>query len=1078
MPTTISSVALSNVYNARPFRASNGNHYIVLLNGSGELEVYMADNGVGSWSVQDTANNPAENNINCIAAVLDGTTIHITTTDNATTCTTFYHTFSTSTNTWGTKDQAVHSTASTQLPSGTQTSCDLVVRSDGTVVCVYPNAGASIMGTGYSRVAYRIRSGGTWGSAVAVDDAGSVNYKYSRCVLGASDKVHITYQDSVSHRQHKSLTSGGSLSAAEALSDNFVTSNDVSEAGMVYYDSGGSEIVYGSWVRSTDADVYTAKVTNDGTPAAEARASDSSFDITIKSSASLAVDTANDTVYLVYVDGSSRDIYMAKDSGSGWGTHTEILDAVTVSTIGANIYTIDSTDIVLGYVYDDGGTIKYNEYVVVVGSVVRSIIGTADDNVIATSTLNIIHSRGATIDDNITATSTLNIVHSRGATADDGVLGNSALDVAWNISGTVDDNITASSALNIGHSVGATLNDGITGTSALSVDHTQGSTYDDGTLATSNLTVNHSVGATSDDGILAVSDLSLSLNIAGTVADNVVATSELSVGHSPTGDLADGIVNQSALAIQHDTAATFDDGVLATSSLEIGRVITGAADDGIVGSSALQIDHNSGAALADNLIGQSALDITHSQGASVDDGITSSSDLSITHNTGAVHSDGIVGQSDLVVTHTTGFVADDNVVANTALDIIHNQSADFADNVSANSSLAIDHVTNAVFDDGILAQSNLSVLLLNEIAGIADDGIDADSALSVDHVAEASFSDGVTIESNLFIAHSITATFDDGIVGQSDLTVQSLNDIAGIAADGILGNSNVSIEHTTGADISDGIQPATTLAIIHSNGALLEDGIYGESSLSIVYAPSGNFADGITGTSELTVIEGARLISGIADDRLAATTILTIEHDTPAILTDGMRVTSTLTVINPPVIAHYVGELGRYRLYDGVFADDYALYEGAFTGNWQLYQGEFDEDYSLYAGELATYKRYIGSLVFLNEEGIVIEKAILGAVIAPKFTLTAGADHGGTFAEPDTVTIKVKWGDDTEETYSTDDVDNPVVLDPDNEGVYYATLVPTVEGTAKVYALAEWETPVWAVAMNKRVEVVGIYETQ
>jgi hypothetical protein len=177
-------------------------------------------------------------------------------------------------------------------------------------------------------------------------------------------------------------------------------------------------------------------------------------------------------------------------------------------------------------------------------------------------------------------------------------------------------------------------------------------------------------------------------------------------------------------------------------------------------------------------------------------------------------------------------------------------------------------------------------------------------------------------------------------------------------------------------------------------------------------------------------------------------------------------------------IVHYVGELERYRLYDGVFADDWSLYEGEFTGNFKLYQGEFDEDYALYAGEIPTYKRYIGTLVILDEEGNMIEKIILGQTYSPKFTLTAGADHGGTFAEPDTVTIKVKWGDDTEETYSTDDVDNPVVLDSENEGVYYATLVPAVEGTAKIYALAEWESPVWAVAKNKRVEVVGIYETQ
>jgi hypothetical protein len=72
--------------------------------------------------------------------------------------------------------------------------------------------------------------------------------------------------------------------------------------------------------------------------------------------------------------------------------------------------------------------------------------------------------------------------------------------------------------------------------------------------------------------------------------------------------------------------------------------------------------------------------------------------------------------------------------------------------------------------------------------------------------------------------------------------------------------------------------------------------------------------------------------------------------------------------------------------------------------------------------------------------------------------LTIGADHGGSFSEPDTVTIKFRWGDGTEATFTTDD---DVQLDSGNAGVYYVSKIAAIEGTATIYALAEWTSPEW-----------------
>jgi hypothetical protein len=352
LPQTISGATLSAIYNARPFRASNDNHYVIALNGSTELEMYKADNGDNTWATVDASNNPAETAISSLAAVLDGTIIHIVTANNAANTDYLYHTFNTATDVWVVKDETIVSAVDTDyaLPSA-----DLGVRSDGSVVCVYQGTSEKIMGTDYARVKYIIRSsGGTWGSPVAVDDAGSISYVAPRNVLGASDKVHISYHNvSDSHKYHKSLTSGGSLSSAEAVSDN--STIIVESYGMTYHDVSGAETVYVSWLRTTGSDVYTSKITNDGTPAVEAVSSDSSLSIASASSrASLTVDVATDTVYLAWIDNASGDIYLSEDSGSGWGNHTEIRDAVTASHVGANVYAIDSGDTVVGFVFLDG----------------------------------------------------------------------------------------------------------------------------------------------------------------------------------------------------------------------------------------------------------------------------------------------------------------------------------------------------------------------------------------------------------------------------------------------------------------------------------------------------------------------------------------------------------------------------------------------------------------------------------------------------------------------------------------------------------------------------------------------------
>jgi len=66
------------------------------------------------------------------------------------------------------------------------------------------------------------------------------------------------------------------------------------------------------------------------------------------------------TTRLLYSDSASADLWSdAQTDGGSWGTDVEELDAVTINRVSCNVY--DRSGSKLAYVYDDGGTIKYNE---------------------------------------------------------------------------------------------------------------------------------------------------------------------------------------------------------------------------------------------------------------------------------------------------------------------------------------------------------------------------------------------------------------------------------------------------------------------------------------------------------------------------------------------------------------------------------------------------------------------------------------------------------------------------------------------------------------------------------------------
>lgn len=385
LPTTISSTWTTVTGGCRfgPFLSSAGNVYILLkitASISPSWAMYKATDPTSSFSEVDSAHRPANggaNDVTGISAVQDGDTLHIVMANNdgaLNKASYRYDTFDMSTDLWGVVDEAIHTgltvSDTTAGVNGGLQNCDIVVRSDGTIVVGYNGAGEVFMGGTRGRMVYARRStGGTWTTGIAVGPTGTTDYYRAGCSeLGASDRTHFVYTNSSqSDVVHRSLDSSNTLDTAATIDATGLTSTGQLVAKGVHYVSGSSTLLRVPYVDSSGK-ISVAKFTSGANP---------SFTIDVDAAtnavrfaqygstpswwalAYLILDGF--TLYLAYVDSTNFDLYTDVNSNDlGWGTDVLRLSA-TMNSLSASFYNRPGAGAVIGYVYDDGGTVKYNE---------------------------------------------------------------------------------------------------------------------------------------------------------------------------------------------------------------------------------------------------------------------------------------------------------------------------------------------------------------------------------------------------------------------------------------------------------------------------------------------------------------------------------------------------------------------------------------------------------------------------------------------------------------------------------------------------------------------------------------------
>jgi len=348
-----------------PFKV--GSSFYIVAQASGVNLVVLkanSDDPSSGWTEQDSSNRPSVSGVGGIHAVVRGTTIHIVTQIDGSTRTVEYHTFNTSTNTWGTTNESVgNATTGTGV-----TYCSIAVRSDGSVVVTYDGPPESNMGTNYARVCLAIRSsGGTWGSIdTSISNAGknTISEQHSFAVHAddTNDRVHISYRgSSTATLWYSTLLSDNSFGHQGTTIDTSILSSYGSGVtgytGVSFLDGSTRKIRF--FYPDSGSNYATAgfnDADSPGTPTIYTGVSTSDSGTSGHGSA-----VNGTTQYCVnYHSGGTAYINSTGAGDDTWGTPATLGHSVT-NIYSANSYTRGSSD-VIAYLYSSSSTYYYNEY--------------------------------------------------------------------------------------------------------------------------------------------------------------------------------------------------------------------------------------------------------------------------------------------------------------------------------------------------------------------------------------------------------------------------------------------------------------------------------------------------------------------------------------------------------------------------------------------------------------------------------------------------------------------------------------------------------------------------------------------
>jgi len=256
--------------------------------------------------------------------------------------------------------------ATTGQISGAGTTCSLVVRPNGEAVALYNGLQTKTSGTFRARIYYRRRTAlNTWSTETQVDPNIANDCSRPVAVLGASNRVHFFFDLQNASTQYRTLSAANAQSTIKTTSSMLVggpgdgVSYDRSGVIKCVVLNGGAGAITANFDSSSDDPTATIVNHGAGTPNASLPKR-------------IGADATTKDVTIVYRNSGNSDFYAVKSTNDGASFGTAVVFfAGTIASAEANVSRNPSggeyqrgNNIVIGYVVNDGGTLKYNEYLV------------------------------------------------------------------------------------------------------------------------------------------------------------------------------------------------------------------------------------------------------------------------------------------------------------------------------------------------------------------------------------------------------------------------------------------------------------------------------------------------------------------------------------------------------------------------------------------------------------------------------------------------------------------------------------------------------------------------------------------
>lgn len=332
-----------------PYQSESGHLYFFMEPSETDnrfMAVRSTDYG-RSWREVDGDNRPGTGDLEGVASVRSGSTIHIV---HQISEEVLYHQFEIDSDSATGGSWRIDSERIAVMEEPPTQFADVVARHDGSLVTLYAGA--------HKLFLQERSAAGVWGEAVEIDTQLTPDLSGPALAIGPTDLITLAYSGRDGQGFIRHLDTDGRLSERQQFSSDTGTTD--AENGpvvpmVVLPDSGTTVLVY----RENSGLLHERRLTADGELSAPVQISPLQVVTNAVDAEQVAADLVvhNGNLHLLFIEEQSRSIYYTRSTEPGvWSEPEAVIENVDAAWVRGSVHLDASGEPVYGFVFDAGST--------------------------------------------------------------------------------------------------------------------------------------------------------------------------------------------------------------------------------------------------------------------------------------------------------------------------------------------------------------------------------------------------------------------------------------------------------------------------------------------------------------------------------------------------------------------------------------------------------------------------------------------------------------------------------------------------------------------------------------------------